>query len=414
MTDRSPAPSVLFINRVYPPTPGATGKLLAELAEALVAKGWTVSVIASRPAKAVTKTESRKGVSLLWVRSLPFTRSTHWQRALSYISLYPALWWRALRAPRHDITVMLTDPPLQFVFGPVLRLVKSTSLVHWAQDVYPEIAEQLGVIKPGGFVAGLLRRISTLVLRRFGQIVVVGKCMKERLLARGLSAERVTVITNWAPPEITGRGNENRNGFCEEHQLAGRFVVMYSGNLGLAHTFDAMLDAAEVLQRDEPRVLFLIVGQGPRLQHVREQSSTRQLGNVRFLPRQPDSRLAESLSVAELHLITLHDGLSGFVVPSKFYGILASGRPVIFVGPRESEVAHEIERRNVGDVLPAADGSQLASAIRAWAADETRRRETGTRARMLAERADLKHAVQSFERVFTESVSWSLPELSKL
>lgn len=394
-------PSILFVNRVYPPTPGATGKLLAELAETLAAHGWRVSVIASRPENSPAQTESRNGVSLLWVRGLPFTRSTHWRRALSYVSLYPALLWRALCAPRHDITVMLTDPPLQFVFGAVLRLFKGTSLVHWAQDIYPEIAEQLGVIKPGGLVAGSLRRISTFALRRFDRIVVVGECMKHRLLARELRAERLALITNWAPPEII-RLDEKPNEFCQEQRSAERFVVMYSGNLGLAHTFDAMLDAAEVLQREEPRVLFLVVGDGPRLDWVRGQSQLRQLHNVRFLPPQPASRLAEVLGAAHVHLITMRDELRGLVVPSKLYGILAVGRPVIFIGPRESEVAREIEREGVGTVLPVATGMKLAATIREWASDEARLNDIARRAHDLANRSSLKTAAERFGALFYE------------
>jgi glycosyltransferase involved in cell wall biosynthesis len=394
--------TVLFINRVYPPSSGATGELLQELAEALVQEGWQVTVLASRPPGTTVRTEVRNGVSLCWAGGLPFTRAAHWRRAVSYLSLYPALWWRALRLPRHDVTVMLTDPPLQFVFGSVLHLFKRTRLVHWAQEVYPEVAECLGVIRPRGFIARCLRSVANAALRCCDRVVVVGGCMRDRLIARGLPADALEIIPNWSRPEKVRPLAPEENAFRQEHQLAGRFVVMYSGNIGLAHTFAETLDAAGRLQSLEPRLLFLFVGDGPRLDWLREETARRQLTNLRFLPPQPRDCLAASLSAADLHLVTMRDDLCGLVVPSKFYGILAAGRPVIFVGPGESEVAREIRREQCGAVLSAATGEALALEMRSWLADPARTAAAGSRARALADRTGLRQATYSFRRLLEQ------------
>src|SRR5262245_14576344 len=130
--------SVLFLNRVYPPADGATGQLLAELAPELVKAGWQVTVVTSRSNAAVAPSEVIAGVRVERVRGLSFSRACHWKRALSYLALYPALLWRALRLPRADVIVTMTDPPLHLGLGPVLQWIKGSRLVHWAQDLYPE------------------------------------------------------------------------------------------------------------------------------------------------------------------------------------------------------------------------------------------------------------------------------------
>jgi glycosyltransferase involved in cell wall biosynthesis len=414
-------PSVLFINRVYPPVPGATGDLLAELAPELARRGWVVTVLTTgagagggtkpQEGAALPAPHSHDSVSGLpaagslqvsRVSGLPFTRASVWRRALSYLSLYPALLWRAWRLPRAEVTVLLTDPPLQLVLGPFIRLFKRTRLVHWAQDLYPEVAEQLGVIRPHGLLAGVLRRLSSALLRRCARVVAVGQCMKTRLIARGVAAERIAVIPNWANAEEVRPAPAPAEAFRREHGLEGRFVVMYSGNFGLAHTFDAILDAAGVLQSQLPAVRFVMCGDGPRLAAVKEAVATRGLGNVCFLPFQPRAQLAASLSAADVHLVSMRDDLLGLVVPSKVYGVLAAGRPCVFLGPRECEVADLILKHRCGSVLPQATGAALADCLGKWASSPEEIAAAGSRALASARATGLPAAVMDWERLLRD------------
>jgi glycosyltransferase involved in cell wall biosynthesis len=190
------------------------------------------------------------------------------------------------------------------------------------------------------------------------------------------------------------------NPFRREHGLSGRFVVMYSGNLGLAHPFEAILDAAEQLQSALPQVLFLFVGQGPRLSWVMEQAENRKLANVRFLPFQPRENLQQSLRAADVHLASMRDDLWGLVVPSKVYGVLAAGRPCLFLGPRESEAAQLILREGCGAVVPMADGVKVAKCLATWATDSDGWRRIQARSRAVAPRVSLASAVEAFLQVF--------------
>ena len=348
--------SVLFINRVYPPDEGATGQLLAELAAALARDGWQVTIVAA--GAGTVSDVPVPNISVQRVRGLLFTRAALWRRALAYASLYPALFWRVLRLPRHAVVVTLTDPPLVLLLGPWLKWIKGARLVHWAQDVYPEVAEELGVVRRDGLAARLLRRLSTWALRRHDAVITVGRCMKERLRARGLDENKLVVIPNWP---LGGTGTQPSTPNSQP-----LFTVMYSGNFGLAHPFEAIIEAVKILARESAPVRFVFAGAGPKLAALRGQLAD--CANVEFRGPALLEELAASLSAADAHLASMTEALCGLVVPSKVYGVLAAGRPCVFLGPRASEAACIILESGAGTVLPADDGKVLAELLRRWTA----------------------------------------------
>lgn len=378
---KTDGPHVCFVNRVYPPASGATGALLAELAPALVERGWQVTVLTGPAGEAPSSEITASGVQVERVHALPFTRESTWQRGLAYASLFPAFVARSARMPRPDVIVTKTDPPMLKVLGPLLARLTGARAVHWAQDLYPEVAEEVEVLSRGGKVARWMRSLSTWALTGHDHIVTVGRCMKERLVQdRGLSAERVSVIPNWPPSSVAPVSHEE-NPFRREHDLDDRFVVMYSGNMGLAHPFDAVLNAAARLREERPDIRFVLIGDGPRKEALQRQVARRGLSTVQFLPFQPRERLAESLSAADLHLVTMQEKLEGLVVPSKLYGALGAGRPSLFLGPAGSEAARVVDEHECGTVLPKPTGAALADAIRDWHDAPDRWEQAASRAR---------------------------------
>lgn len=395
--DRGPSHSrLLFLNRVYPPNVGATGQLLEELAIHLAAAGFEIRVVAG-PATAEGPTLKNEYPRIERAPGLPFTRRSHWRRALSYCSLYPAMLWRACRGPRPDLVVSLTDPPLLLVLGVAVKWIRRCRAVHWAQDLYPELAEELGVLRKGGWSAGVLRAISTWALRRHDRIIAVGRCMRDRLIARGIPSDRITVIPNWAPLPEESEKRENR-----AETDAYRLVVMYSGNFGLAHPFEAILEAAAVLQERGSAVHFVMVGEGPRLGWVRDEVGRLGLGNVEFRPFTPKAELAQSLASADVHLASMHEKLCGLVVPSKVYGILAAGRPCIFLGPEAGEAARVLQEFDCGIVLESATGGQLAKVLEEWREQGKGAARYEGNARTAARAHSLGRVAARFEAAFRE------------
>jgi len=351
--------SFAFVNRVYPPVSGATGELLKELAEGLVAGGDHAFVVTSRgpadlrwPAR-----EMINGVEVIRVGTVPFTRASHWRRALSYLGLYPQLMWQVWKLGRVDAVVSMTDPPLQ-VAAVTLASCRAKKKIHWAQDVYPELAEELGVIARSGLLARILRSISTWALRRQDEVVAVGGCMRERLSRRGVDAGKIQVIPNWS--SVATVTAEKVQAMRERLGWSGKFIVLYSGNIGLAHDFETLVDAAKLLEGGGVQMVF--AGDGSRLEQVRR--DTEGLEHVSFLPPQAQEDLSAFLAAADAHLVSVRAGLEGLVVPSKAYGIFAAGRPMFYVGGAEAEVAKVIGKNGCGLVIPNGDAAGLAEAIK--------------------------------------------------
>jgi glycosyltransferase involved in cell wall biosynthesis len=359
-------PSILFINRVYPPDSGATGRVLQQAAETFVRAGWEVTILATAGGKADAGMTIQKGVTVVRVGTL-FSKSSLLARALGYALMIPSLLANALMLPRADVVVTKTDPPMLLVLGPLLRVLKGSILIHWAQDLYPEVAEEAGVFGRGGIVAGLIRSISTLSLKAHHRVVSVGRCMTDRLVRRGISPSRIVLIPNLGMEDDIRPLSRSGNPFRASHGIPEEaFVIEYSGNLGRAHEFETVLDAARLLQERGEDVLLLVVGEGPSLPGVERGVATRGLRNVKFLPSQPGSVLSESLGAGDLHLVTMREGMSGLVVPSKFYGILAAERPCLFVGPVDSEVVRVISETTCGVSFPNGDAEGVAKAISAY------------------------------------------------
>lgn len=396
------ARSVLLLTRTFPPDLAAVGQLVFEMAGELSRRGWRVGIATT------TAGEVELPPNVTVARqpaAIGFTRRGLAQRMVSYLAQYPALRRAADRlGGPWDVVVTTTDPPLQAVLGPRLRRRTGAALVHWCQDIYPELAEELGVLGRGGAAAGVLRALSTRALRACDGIVSLGRCMSARLEGRGLDPQRLHLVPNWA--DHTNVRPLPRGSSPLRAELGYRpddFVVMYSGNFGLAHPFEAILDAARSLA-GERRIRFLLAGEGPRSAAVKEGAAQRGLSNVTFLPLQPRSRLAESLGAADVHLVSMFDRLCGLVVPSKYYGVLAAGRPVAFLGPERSEVALSIRESDVGVALSEGDSHGLADALRRWAADREAWERTAARADRTGQDYDLPACVEKLTRAWEFSL----------
>ncbi|HYH22143.1 MAG TPA: glycosyltransferase family 4 protein [Azospirillum sp.] len=357
-------PSILFINRVFPPSHGATGRVLADLAEHAAAAGWRVTVLADGAGEAI----DWRGVRVVRTGT---GGDRPWARG--YLAALARLVVRGLTLPRHDVVVTMTDPPFLALVGPLLAARHGAAL-HWCHDLYPALLPVLGLRLPAP-LAGWLEAAVGWALRRHGRVVAIGRCMAERLAGMGVARERLSVVPNWADPGIRPAPRDG-NPLRRELGLGERFTVAYAGNMGLAHPMDGVLEAAASL----PEVDFLLVGEGRGRQAVARTVRERGLANVRLLPFQPAGRLNETLAAADLHLASMAVEAEGMLVPCKVAGTLAAGRPCLFLGPGGSEAARCLTEHGCGAVLDPRDGAGLAAAIRGYAADPQRCAAEGARA----------------------------------
>ena len=372
--------------------------MLADLAFGLARMGAVVSVITSRlrydaQAARLPAGERINGVDVLRVWTTGYGRSILLLRALDYLTFYLASAWALLVAARRgDVVVAMTDPPmLSVVVLPIARL-RGAKVVNWLQDIFPEVAEALGVGGPLGKAAyRALRSVRDASLRSADANVAIGGLMSQLLIKHGLNPSKLHLIPNWADCETVLPIEAASNPLRAQWGLNGSFVVGYSGNLGRAHEIATMLDAIsgiETAQRLVPAatsIRWLFIGGGAMLEAMRLQAQQRGLQSVEFRAYQPRERLAESLSVADVHLVSLRPELEGLIVPSKYYGIAAAGRPAITIGREDGELARLVVENGCGLAIGMGDSIGLMASILKLSEDKAGVAEMGRKARALCE-----------------------------
>jgi colanic acid biosynthesis glycosyl transferase WcaI len=401
-TAPAPGARVVFVNRYFFPDQSATSRMLSDLAFRLAERGICVAVVTSRqlyenPRAALPPREVINGVTVYRVATATRGRSRLLGRALDYVSFHAAAGVELLKIlARGDVVVAKTDPPLISSVVALAATLRGAVLVNWLQDLFPEVAS---VLTPGllpGPVERLLIAARNRSLRRAALNVVLGEGMRNRVLSAGIDAARVRIVPNWSdttsvvPQPTADSVTRRRIG------LEGRFVVGYSGNLGRAHEFETVIGAARLL-RSNPSFAFLITGGGAKADAVRASVQEQGLESFFFQSYQPAELLSDSLAAADVHFVSLLPALEGLIVPSKLYGILAAGRPVVFIGDTTSELAKLVRDHECGIAVSVGDSDALASELRALQADPARVDLMGARARALAlARYTKEHAVSDW------------------
>ena len=391
-------PRLLVLNQYYWPGVEATANLLTELCSALVAD-FDVTVVVGA-ARGEPERSVRDGVTILRVHSTTYDRTQLSRRAANYFTYVFGAVRKALASPRPDVVVCMTDPPFIATAAQVVAGRFRVPLVVICQDVFPEIAVKLGRLR-NPMVVGLLRVLIASSLRSADRVVVIGATMSRRIEEKGVDPARIRVIPNWGDAErITPQPRDNS--WAREHGLAGRFVVMHSGNVGHAQDLDTLIRAAALL-RDLDDLRIVIVGIGARHAELSALAELFEVDAVTFLPYQPREALPESLASADVHFVGLARGLAGYIVPSRIWGVLSAGRPVLAAADEESETVALVRETGCGVTVPPGDALRLAEAIRACHDGRHDLEAMGRRARAYAEaRGDRSVAVARYRSVLEE------------
>jgi colanic acid biosynthesis glycosyl transferase WcaI len=354
-------PRILVLNQYYWPGVEATAHLLSELCAAL-ADEFDITVVTGRvDDRDGLHRLHRNGVEICRVRSTAYDRSRLSLRAANYLTYLAGSLVEGLRAEPPDLVLCMTDPPVIADVALVVARRFGVPLVVVSQDVFPEVAVELKRLE-NPLVVGALRLAIRFYLQRADRVVAIGETMRRRLQAKGAPADRIVVIPNWVDTS-TLAPQPRENGWAREHGLDDRFVVMHSGNIGHAQDLDALIRAGTFL-RDLDRLRITLIGGGARREELKALARRLEVDSVQFMGYQPRDVLPESLSAADVHVVGLARGLSGYVVPSRLYGILSVGRPVIVAADADSETAQVVERAGCGVVVPPGRPELLAAAIR--------------------------------------------------
>lgn len=359
---------VIFVNRYFYPDHSATSQILSDLAFYLAKNGFEIEIVTSRqkyddPQADLKASEIINHVSICRVWTTYFGRSNLLGRAVDYFSFYvSAAIYLLIGLHRDDIIVAKTDPPLISIVAAIIAKLKGAILINWTQDLFPEVAKSLGV-KALSFLYPILTLLRNYSLKAAYKNVVIGEQMSNRLKACGLIEDKIVVIHNWSIEDDIEPIPRTENPFREKWKLTDKFVIGYSGNIGRSHDIDTLLNVAASLM-SEPNIAFVIIGGGALYDRFRKQTLDLGLTNVAFKPYQPKEVLPYSLTLPDLHVISLLPELEGLIVPSKFYGIVASGRPVLYIGNTAGEIPEIIRANCCGKSVNISDVGSAVNFIR--------------------------------------------------
>ena len=401
---------ILLLNLYYPPDTSATAKMAQTVVEAL-SLTHDVTVVCGRPSYEPTERRTWRlwqtekpgrssgsgNVKIIRVGSTDYSRSQMRRRVLNYLTYVAFSVPRALFVPC-DVVVGMTDPPFEGIVAAFVAMLKRKPFVYNIRDLYPDMAVGGSIIG-----AGLLARVWDVLhrwaLRRATRVVALGEDMRARIFAKGVKAEHIAVVRDGA--EICGAGCEPPADQEVVRAIRGdfKFVLVHAGNLGFYGAWETLVEAARELSDEGVGLVF--VGDGA--QRGKIEAAAADCANVRFLPFFPASKIASVLASADAHIITIKRGLEGVIVPSKMYGILAAGKPILAVAPRETDVASIGERRGFAICADPDDASEVAGAVREISRGAGKLQRMGEAARAAASDYDRVNELRKFVRIIEEA-----------
>jgi len=370
-----------FFTQLYFPDLTTTAIIMNDLAEDLACYGLDVSVVCAQPTYLVKRkcpiTEVINGVRLNRVRTFLFDKNKILGRICNSTSCFISMLFKTIFTGKNDLSVFNTNPALLPLLGLVGLWFKGQKYVVLIHDLWPELPAYTGLIKKGGLIFKAIDCLNVLSLKKSCGIIVSSESMKKMVLKKvPKMKDRIFVIHNWADKNRVYPVSKEKNSLLDDFGLLDKKVVMYSGNLGRYQPLEVMIHAAERLQhRDD--IVFLFIGDGAKKDKLRGMAKNRRLENVKFLPFQPIEKLAESLSMADVSLMGIMPENEGVVMPSKLYGLLSVGKPIVCVSDHQSEVVGILKKAGAGMYSSVYDPENLASIIKSIIDEPLKAQEMG-------------------------------------
>ncbi len=384
----APSQRVLWIvNQAYWPDVAATGQLLADLAEDAAAAGFDVRVLTSRVPYASASgrprlpREVRHGVSIRRVAG-PGGGTGLLSRALGYGWFLLAACGHLLRARRGDLVLVLSTPPFVALAGRIAKR-RGARFVYKVEDLYPDVAVALGLLRPGR-IERALARLSAFLLRGADRVVVLDAAMKAKVSRLRGGDEGIEVIPNWADGDaIRPMPVAQSRVRAALGVVPGDLVLLYAGNFGRAHEFGALIAALRSAWAEGLPIRTLFSGGGAQAPMIR--AAADELPSITCRSYVPRDDLADLLAVGDVHIVSLRPEVEGLLWPSKVAGALAAGRPLVVLSPETSSLAAEVRNERLGWTVPH-DAERILGVLRDLVARRTELPEIGRRGRALFDR----------------------------
>jgi len=368
----------LFLNQFYPPDSAPTGRYLHDVARELVGRGHEVRVICSRRAYATGEDLGRgqvlEGVDVRRVRGIPTSGGSLVGRAAEHVVYFAqAAAQAALGSPRPDLTLSATSPPFLGLAAALASRTRGLAHAEWTMDVYPDVLRAHWRRADGGWLGALLDGLARFQLRRAGLVITLSDSMAARVSRRVRGHTRIETVPLWSDLPADG-GDRPATWRARRGWRDSELVLLYSGNMGRGHRFGEFLEAARRLGPEGP--IWAFVGGGPRRIELERFRQEHPSARVQIFPYVPAEDVAASLASSDVHLVSVSKEWNGLIIPSKLQAAFALGRPVLFVGPGDSETSAWIRESGGGWTVEEGDTEGVMRAVRE-AGDATERARRG-------------------------------------
>ena len=381
---------VVVVSQHYPPDPSTTAAIMAAISERVTREAEVV-VLSGTAGSAAAASNGKPAI--VEIRNWMPGKAALGKRALAEL-LFTTRMFAALlvKLRRDDVALTVPAPfmlPYAFAAAAKLKGARSVLIMH---DLYPDVLIMAGLLKPQSIVAKAMRALNAPMFRALDAVVIIGRDT-EKLLLRygGMTSDKIRFIPNWATLERGVRAVDPDNPY--RRPFAARFVVGLSGNLGFTHDPVIVFEAARLL-RESRDIHFLLSGWGIGFDQLRAMQAEARLPNVTLVDRVEDDQLETFLSAADVWIIPYRRNVAGVSVPSRFYNLLAIGRPVILVSEADAEAALTVTEHDVGWVVEPGRADELANTVsRAAGAEDPRRAE---RAAEISRRFDFEIAMTEY------------------
>jgi len=372
-TNPGDQPQLLVLCQLFYPELVSTGQTLTELCEELAEQGMNIEVFCAPPTvikrrEKIPKNIKYKGIKIrrVWGTRLPKLNLTG--RILNQGTFaLSVFFWLLIHRPKKPILV-LTNPPFLAASCALLRKLKLIgSYIYLIFDVYPDTAIRLGVIKKNGLLSGLWDCLNGFILKNTSAVIVIGRCMKEVIAEKMKKIccnenDKIYNITMWSDDKLIKAAKGKDNPLIKKWNLENKFVVCYSGNMGRFHDMETVIRSAEILKTNE-HICFLFVGEGHKKQDIIKYATEYNLQNCQFHTYVTRQKLGFLMNLADVGIVSLLESQEGLSVPSKAFGLMAAGVPIIAVMSAKSEISRIVTEENCGLVTKPGNEKTLATNI---------------------------------------------------
>jgi len=365
---------LFVINQFFPPDFAPTGQLINELVAHLGDNGTTIKVFTGLPAYAFNDVDAlpleiHNNVIIRRTRATQVSIHNIRGKAFhGFLFTIRAVIHLLRHLKKEDILLLTTAPPFLPFIGYLLHLIKGSSYVCLIYDLYPDVAEKLGVLSSENWIIKFWDRLNDLTWKKAKKVIVLSTSMKQQILKKQPKlGHKISVISNWSDPNWIVPIEKNDNWFAHKYNLTEKFTILYSGNMGRCHDIQTILDAACYLQGYP--VQFIFIGGGPKYRSSQNFVQNYGLDNCLFLPYQDKEILPYSLTACDLTLVSVADGMGGIVAPSKLYSLLATGRPIAVICDQECYLNELVEKNQCGVTFANNNSDGLAKFILQIAAE---------------------------------------------